>query len=229
MPSDSLRKRMFLSKRWDVRARSVVLLVLLATGVAYSQKTPAIDDPFITDPALRSYLDKTPYQHGSLHGYEDGYQEGDIDFHLQRPEPDFKKVKEFRTATRGYVDGDKDEYRTGYQEGYQLGYQDAQGGRPFAAFDRLEAAAEHKPVMVAQEDSAPAEDGSEQSEPKPVAAPSKPIKIPIQALFPAQMAVLPPGPSPRDSALARIMNNLRRTFMPATILTPQAVVQGTRR
>lgn len=220
---------MFLGKRWDVRARSVVLFMVLTTGLAYSQKISTTEDAFITDPALRTYLDKTPYQHGSLHGYEDGYQAGDVDFHLQRPEPDFKKVKEFRTATRGYVDGDKEEYRTGYQEGYQLGYQDAQAGRPFAAVDRLQAAAEHKPVMVAQADSSSADQETEQSEPGTVAVLSKPIKIPIQALFPVQQAVLPPGPSPRDSALARIMNNLRRTFMPAAIITPQAVVQGTRR
>ena len=91
MPSDSLRKRTLLRKRWDVRARSVVLFVVLATAFSYSQKNPGTEDAFITDPALRSYLDKTPYQHGSLHGYEDGYQAGDIDFHLQRPEPDFEK------------------------------------------------------------------------------------------------------------------------------------------
>ena len=225
MPSDSLRKRTLLRKRWDVRARSVVLFVVLATAFSYSQKNRVTEDTFITDPALRSYLDKTPYQHGSLHGYEDGYQAGDIDFHLQRPEPDFKKVKEFRSAIRGYVDGDKEEFRAGYQDGYQLGYQDAQAGHTFAAIDRLQAAAEHKPVVVAEVDSA---SSSDQTESEAVAVPSKPIKIPIAALFPTQETVLPPGPSPRDSALARIMNNLRRTFMPA-IITPQAVVQGTRR
>jgi hypothetical protein len=215
------------SKRWDVRAGSVVLFVVLATAFSYSQKNPGTEDAFITDPALRAYLDKTPFQHGSLHGYEDGYQAGDIDFHLQRPEPDFIKVKEFRSATRGYVDGDKEEFRAGYQDGYQLGYADAHAGHPFAAIDRLQAAAEHKPVVVAETDSASPEQGVEQV-PDTVVVPSKPINIPIAALFPTHQAVLPPGPSPRDSALARIMNNLRRTFMPA-IITPQAVVQGTRR
>jgi hypothetical protein len=207
----------------------IVLFVVLATALAYSQKTSGIEDAFITDPALRAYLDKTPYQHGSLHGYEDGYQAGDIDFHLQRPEPDFKKVKEFRSATRGYVDGDKDEYRSGYQQGYQLGYQDAVAGHPFVAIDRLEAAAEHKPVVVARAAPVSRDAESEQLEAEVVAMPSSPIRIPINALFPAHQAVLPPGPSPRDSALARIMNNLRRTFMPAPIISSQAVVQGTRR
>ena len=154
MPSDSLRKWSFLGKRWVVRAGSFVLFVILATTFSYSQKNSSTEDAFITDPDLRSYLDQTPYQHGSLHGYEDGYQAGDIDFHLQRPEPDFKKVKEFRAATRGYVDGDKEEFRTGYQDGYLLGYQDAHAGHSFAAIDRLQAAAEHKPAILAEARSA---------------------------------------------------------------------------
>jgi hypothetical protein len=228
MPSDSLRKHTTLGKRWDVRARSVVLFLVMATAFCYSQKNPTTEDAFITDPALRSYLDKTPYQHGSLHGYEDGYQAGDTDFHLQRPEPDFNKVKLFRSAVRGYVDGDKEEFRSGYQDGYQLGYRDAKAGHPFSAIDRLQAAAEHKPVIVAEADSTSADQEAEQPELDAVVVPSAPIRIPVAALFPSQQAVLPPGPSPRDSALARIMNNLRRTFMPA-IITPQAVVQGTRR
>jgi hypothetical protein len=218
---------MLLGKRWDVRAGSVVLLVVLASAFAYSQKKYSDpDDFFITDPTLQLYLNKTPYQHGSLHGYEDGYQAGDIDFHLQRPEPDFKKVKEFRSASRGYVDGNKDEYRAGYQDGYLLGYQDSHAGREFVAIERLRAAAENKPAIVADADSTLLDHGAEET--AAVALPSKPLTIPMNALFPARQSVLPPGPSAKDSALARIMNNLRRTFMPA-IVTPQAVVQGTPR
>jgi len=211
-----------------VRAGFVALLLVIASGLAFSQKVSNHDDAFITDSTLRAYLDKTPFQHGSLHGYEDGYQAGDTDFHLQRPVPDFSKVKEFRAATRGYVDGDKDEYRAGYRDGYQLGYRDAAAGRPFVAIEHLEAAAERKPVTVAQTDSTPSEDDSAPVEVAAVALPSTPIKVPLQALFPAQQTVLPPGPSPKDSVLAKIMNNLRRTFMPA-IITPQALVSGTRR
>ena len=113
---------------------------MLATSISYAQKNTNPDDTFIPDPALRDYLDKTPYQHGSLHGYEDGYQTGDIDFHLQRPQPDFTKVKEYRSATRGYVDGDKEQFRSGYRDGYQLGYEDAKEGRAFVAIERLQAA-----------------------------------------------------------------------------------------
>ena len=204
-----------------MRAGFVALLLVIASGLAYSQKNPNPEDDFVTDQALRAFLDKTPFQHGSLHGYEDGYQAGDIDFHLQRPTPDFNKVKEYRAATRGYVDGDKEEFRTGYQDGYQLGYQDALAGRPFLGIKYLQAAAEHRPLMVAQSDTAPEELAV-------LAPPATPIKVPMHALFPAQQIVLPPGPSPRDSALAKIMNNLRRTFMPA-LITPQAVVQGNRR
>ena len=212
-----------------MRAGCVVLFMVLATAFSYSQKNSITEDGFITDPALRSYLDKTPYQHGSLHGYEDGYQAGDIDFHLQRPEPDFQKVKGFRSATRGYVDGDKEEFRAGYRDGYQLGYQDAHTGRSFTAIDRLQAAAEHKAMAVVEADSSSADQATEQPEPAAVVVPSTPINIPLAALFPVQQSVLPPGPTPRDSALARIMSNLRRTFMPAAIVTPQAVIPGTRR
>jgi len=200
----------------------------LASSVAYSQQNTNPDDAFIPDPALRDYVDKSPYQHGSLHGYEDGYEIGDIDFHLQRPQPDFTKVKEYRAATRGYVDGDKEQFRAGYRDGYQLGYQDAKDGRPFVAFERLQAAAEGKPVLVA----APATgaDTADQPELATFAPPTKALKVPMAAIFPPQLALVKPPSeaAAKDSALARIMNNLRRTFMPA-VITPQAVVSGTRR
>jgi len=201
----------------------------VATGFAYSQKTSRAEDAFVTDPALIEYLDQSPYQHGALHGYEDGYQAGDVDFHLQRPQPEFKRIKEFRTATRGYAEGDKEEYRAGYQDGYLSGYRDAQAGRPFAAVERLEAAAENKPVTVA----AAIADGdeSDQMELVTFAPPATPLKVPMDAIFLAQQAPIQPPEeehAAKDSILARIMNNLRRTFMPA-VVTPQAVVSGTPR
>jgi hypothetical protein len=211
-----------------VRARSVVLLLMLATSIAYSQKNTNPDDAFITDPALRDYVGNTPYQHGSLHGYEDGYLTGDIDFHLQRPQPDFTRVKEYRTATRGYVDGDKEEFRSGYRDGYQLGYQDAKEGRAFVAIERLQAAAEGKPVAIAASATDP--DSGDDSDLATFAPPTKPLKVPMAAIFPPQLALVrpPSEAAAKESALAKIMNNLRRTFMPA-VITPQAVVSGTRR
>ena len=207
-----------------MRVGWVVLSVVLSTGLLYSQKTSRAEDVFVTDPALRNYLDQTPYQHGALHGYEDGYQIGDVDFHLQRPQPEFKKVKEFRAATRGYVEGDRDEYRAGYQDGYLSGYQDGVSGRPFVALVKLEAAAENKPVTVAEAVSDG--DDSEQMRLATFAPPSTPLKVPTDAIFLAQQAPIQPPEEERaakDSVLARIMNNLRRTFMPA-VITPQAVV-----
>src|SRR3954465_7281781 len=191
MPSDSFRKRDVLSKRWEVRARSVVLLLMLASSICYAQKNTNPDDAFIPDPALRDYVDKTPYQHGSLHGYEDGYQTGDIDFHLQRPQPDFSKVKEYRAASRGYVDGDKDQFRSGYRDGYQLGYQDAKDGRPFVAIERLQAAAEGKAVAIAA--SATDADSVDEPDLATFAPPTKPLKVPMAAIFPSQRSVEPPA------------------------------------
>ncbi len=209
-----------------MRAGPVVLLLMLATSFAYSQKYSNPDDAFITDPALRTYLDKTPYQHGVLHGYEDGYQAGDIDFHLQRPEPEFTKVKEYRSASRGYMDGGKDEFRSGYRNGYQLGYEDSREGRPFVAFERLQAAAYGKPVtIVAALDAYTAD----QPDLAIFAPPSTPLKVPMAAIFPPQQPSIQPAAmvaeAGKESALARIMNNLRRTFMPANI-APRAVVSG---
>jgi hypothetical protein len=204
-----------------LRAPVLALVVLLTFGSAFAQKSAkaaSTDDNSITDPASLKYLDANPFQHGSFHGYEDGFQAGDVDFHLQRPEPDFKKVKEYRAATRGYGDiGDKDQYRTGYQHGYILGYHDAEAGKPFAGFEKLEAAAAHRPVEVATDDSAMSDDVADQLE---VAALQQPIHVPSAAVFPKEITVEPPGPS-RETILARIMNNLRRTFMPA-VVTPNA-------
>ena len=226
-----LESQSFLGQRWVVRAGFVALLVVLATALAYSQNNLSADDAFVTDPALRAYLERSSYQHGMLHGYEDGYQSGDLDFHLQRPEPDFKKVKEYRSGTRGYVDGDKDEYRAGYQDGYQVGYRDGASGRPFAAVERLEAASRQKPVIVASAE-AP-DDDSDQPQLATFAPPSKPLKVPMDAIFLAQQVSVQQTPAEepasKDSALARIMNNLRRTFMPTAMITPQAVVPASPR
>ena len=212
-----------------MRAGFVALLVVLATALAYSQKNSNADDAFVTDPALRAYLERSSYQHGSLHGYEDGYQCGDLDFHLQRPQPDFKKVKEYRSGTRGYVDGDKDEYRAGYQDGYQVGYQDGASGRSFAAVGRLEAASHQRPLIIASDD--PEDDDSDHPQLASFAPPNTPLKVPVDAIFLAQEISQPANEeahAAKESALARIMNNLRRTFMPA-IVTPQAVVQASPR
>jgi hypothetical protein len=205
-----------------VRAPVLVLVVLLTFGSAFAQKNakaPSTDDNFITDPALIKYLDANPFQHGSFHGYEDGFQAGDTDYHLQRPEPDFRKVKEYRAATRGYDDiGDKDQYRTGYQNGYILGYHDAIAGKPFAGFDRLEAAATNRGVEVAADDSAASDEMADHLE---LMTLKEPIQVPFAAVFPKRAIVQPPGPS-RETILARIMNNLRRTFMPGVVTTPNA-------
>jgi hypothetical protein len=210
-----------------VRPRLFPLVVLLAIACAFAQKNsaknPSTDDNSVTDPALLQFLQNSPFQHGAFHGYEDGFQAGDIDFHLQRPEPeDFKKVKEYRVATRGYEDGDKDEYRTGYQDGYILGYKDAEAGHAFAGFERLQAAAAHRPVTVAQDDPAVSDDTADRLE---IATLKAPLHVPVDAVFSAKQTAQPPGPS-RDTILARIMNNLRRTFMP-TLASPQAVVGAT--
>jgi hypothetical protein len=202
-----------------VRAPVLPLVLFLAIGSGFAQKGAkpvSTDDNSITDHALLKYLEANPYQHGQYHGYEDGFQAGDVDFHLQRPEPDFKKVKEYRAASRGYEDGDKDQYRTGYQNGYILGYHDAQAGNPFAGFNRLEAAATNKPVEVA-DDSAASDDVADKLE---LAALKQPIQVPFAAVFPKPREVQAPGPS-RETILARIMNNLRRTFMPG-VVTPNA-------
>ena len=205
-----------------MRAPVLALLVFLTISSAVAQKGAkpvSTDDNSITDHALLKYLEANPFQHGSFHGYEDGFQAGDIDFHLQRPEPDFKKVKQYRAATRGYEDGDKDQYRTGYQNGYILGYHDALAGKPFTAFERLEAAAANRAVDLVADASAVSDEMADQLE---LMTLKEPIQVPFGAIFPQPRTVQAPGPS-RDTILARIMNNLRRTFMPA-VATPSAVV-----
>jgi hypothetical protein len=205
-----------------LRAPVLALVVLLTFGSAFAQKSAKAasnDDNSITDPVLLKYLDANPFQHGSFHGYEDGFEAGDVDFHLQRPEPDFKKVKEYRSATRGYVDiGDKDQYRTGYQNGYIIGYHDGQAGKRFAGFEKLEAAATNRSVEVARDDSAVSDEMADQLE---LMTLKEPIHVPFAAVFPKRAVVQAPGPS-RETILARIMNNLRRTFMPGVVTTPNA-------
>lgn len=76
-----------------------------------------------------------------MHGYEEGFHEGDMDLQMGRPfhqakkQSDFKKVCGYRSEF-----GDRKDFQAGYQKGYAVGYTDSYVGRSFRAMQLVELA-----------------------------------------------------------------------------------------
>jgi len=83
---------------------------------------------------------RSPFAHGYLHGYEDGFHYADLDIHMGRVNgaPHSRKGGHPEKAVPS---ADAVSFRSGYAEGYQAGYSDGIGGREFRAIAELRAAA----------------------------------------------------------------------------------------
>lgn len=77
---------------------------------------------------------KSPFAHGYMHGYEDGFHTGDLDMQMGRNFRDVKYHEQYK-RTAGYKPsyGDKSSYEGGYRSGYLVGYTDSYSGRSFRA------------------------------------------------------------------------------------------------
>lgn len=76
-----------------------------------------------------------------MHGYEEGFHEGDLDLQMGRPfrtiksQDKFKKVCGYR-----FEFGDHPSFEEGYRKGYAVGYTNSYAGRNFRATQLLELA-----------------------------------------------------------------------------------------
>jgi hypothetical protein len=91
------------------------------------------------DPAARLFR-LSPFAHGYMHGYEDGFSLGDNDLQLGRvDESRIEGSEQYRDAEGGYQRGfgDRENFRAGYREGLVVGYHDACSGGEFRATSEL--------------------------------------------------------------------------------------------
>lgn len=116
------------------RAESGKLLTLLAIclfPLALVGGTPP-DTHWSGDEASTLYQ-RSPFAHGFIHGYEDGFAAADTVYQLGLPPSDPEATHQFKDADRGYQStfGSKDRFKRGYREGFRSGYDDSLHNRHF--------------------------------------------------------------------------------------------------
>jgi hypothetical protein len=86
----------------------------------------------------RDVFVKSVFAHGYIHGYEQGFHNGDIDLQMGRSYRDVKSQQEYKKPV-GYFSqfGDKHLFDAGYRAGFLVGYTDCLAGRNFRAVQLL--------------------------------------------------------------------------------------------
>jgi flagellar biosynthesis/type III secretory pathway protein FliH len=94
----------------------------------------------------RDLFVKSTFAHGYIHGYEEGFHNGDLDMQMGRNFRDVKCHEKFKKPT-GFKDGfgPKGIYEDGYRKGYLVGYVDSFEGRNFRAIALLRESVEPGP------------------------------------------------------------------------------------
>ena len=86
----------------------------------------------------------SPFAHGYLHGYEEGFHYGDLDLQLGREPRDPSSISSYKRASTSFQPsfGSRSSYRSGYQDGFRAGYSDATRQLNFGAVESLRHAAD---------------------------------------------------------------------------------------
>jgi hypothetical protein len=110
-------------------ARYAAVAVLLTSSVYCADKKG--DCYHLMSDPLRQVYSHSPFAHGLRHGYEAGFHDADLDYHLGYDERQLLLNKV--PGTEGFQKsfGDKKSFRRGYEYGYLAGYHDSFAGRKF--------------------------------------------------------------------------------------------------
>jgi hypothetical protein len=111
------------------RARFVLLAILFASPLYSAEKTRPCTH--LAQGSFQQVYTHSPFAHGLRHGYEAGFHDADLDYHLGYDEREVKLDKV--PGTQGFQKrfGDKKSFRRGYEYGYMAGYRDSFAGRKF--------------------------------------------------------------------------------------------------
>ncbi len=104
------------------------LIVLLVPAGLLAQAK----EEHLSDQAGELFL-VSPFAHGYIHGYEDGFHNGNIDYQEGRRARPLKEFRDYRFGKSGYQPafGGLEPFRNGYKAGFSAGYVDAIAGREF--------------------------------------------------------------------------------------------------
>ncbi len=89
----------------------------------------------------RTLFLRSPFLHGYMHGYEQGFHAADLDLQVGHDPRDPEKLDAFREVA-GYERrfGDQKSFAKGYYQGFRVGYDDGTNLRPFRALSEVRAA-----------------------------------------------------------------------------------------
>jgi hypothetical protein len=110
-------------------ARFAAFLVFLVSTLLFAEKKP--ECYHVTQDTLQQVYLHSPFAHGLRHGYETGYHDADLNYHLGYEERQIKlnKVPDTQGFRKSF--GNKKSFRRGYEYGYLAGYRDSFAGRKF--------------------------------------------------------------------------------------------------
>lgn len=120
--------------RPQVVLRTVLLpaitLCIFAPAQEFIHSRPAATDGHATPTQQGS-----PFTHGFIRGYEQGFHAADLDFHVGRTDRKLDTFPEYRKATSGYREGlgNRNSFQQGYRLGFAEGYDDSFHSRHFSA------------------------------------------------------------------------------------------------
>jgi hypothetical protein len=108
---------------------------LLAAAAGANASDAHKSDSHLKDPAAALY-ERSPFAHGYIHGYEDGYHAADQDLQFGRLGRGVRTKPAPHPENRIHS-GDPASLRRGYEQGFAAGYRDSAAGREFRAIAAL--------------------------------------------------------------------------------------------
>jgi len=124
------------------------LALLLSTLTLAAGGLAAQPDYHLTQDSAHAVYQQSTWAHGYVHGYQMGFHEGTIDYHMAHLRRDPRKIKSAQHTSAAYHSdfGDRKVFERGFKEGFNVGYSDAFAGRDYRASSEMEKLASTEPV-----------------------------------------------------------------------------------
>lgn len=105
-------------------------------------------DYHLTDDSAHALYQHSSWAHGYVHGYQLGFHEGTIDYHMAHLRRDPRKIKSGNHPKNYYRQeyGDRQLFDHGFKAGFNVGYSDAFAGRDYRAAHEMDRLATAAPV-----------------------------------------------------------------------------------
>jgi hypothetical protein len=117
-------------------SRRLFMAALFAAALLLATTAHAGDtDAHLSHDSMGVLFQHSVFAHGYIHGYEEGFHWGNLDFQTGRS---VSRPKEGRASKSSYEKtfGSRPRFKAGYHRGFLAGYRDGQNGRQFRAHDQ---------------------------------------------------------------------------------------------